>query len=291
MIAAAHGHVLGFDNLSDVPAWLSDALCRLSTGGGFSTRTLYSDDEEQLFDAVRPVVLNGIPDFSSRPDLVSRSVFVSLPPISDDHRRDETTFWADFDRERPVLLGALLDLVSAALRHGRAVSLDRLPRMADFARWVVAAEPACPWPAGTFLRVYAGNREQAIEATIDGDPLADFVKAVCPWAGTARELLAQLNEKTPDAVQNTREWFRQPRHVANALRRLAPALRQVGINVAFARTNGTRLIHVTHVERGGIPSSPSSSSSRHPENQGVNRDDGPGASLRSSLDSPNETGL
>ena len=29
MIAANNGHLLAFDNLSGLPAWLSDALCRL----------------------------------------------------------------------------------------------------------------------------------------------------------------------------------------------------------------------------------------------------------------------
>jgi hypothetical protein len=34
-IAAGNGHVLAFDNVSGLPPWLSDTLCRLSTGGGF----------------------------------------------------------------------------------------------------------------------------------------------------------------------------------------------------------------------------------------------------------------
>ncbi len=163
MIAAANSHVLGFDNLSDLPNWLSDAICRLATGGGFSTRTLYSDDEEAIFDAVRPVVLNGIPEFASRQDLVGRSVFVTLPSISDAQRRDESRFWSGFEQARPLLLGALLEIVTVALRNEASVILDKMPRMADFAKWIVAAEPACPWAPGTFLEVYgrkpsAGDR-------------------------------------------------------------------------------------------------------------------------------------
>jgi len=33
MIAATNGYVLAFDNLSGLPAWLSDALCWLASGG------------------------------------------------------------------------------------------------------------------------------------------------------------------------------------------------------------------------------------------------------------------
>jgi hypothetical protein len=290
MIAATNGHLLGFDNLSDLPAWLSDALCRLSTGGGLGTRLLYSDEEEQLFDAVRPVVLNGIPEFASRPDLVSRSVFVTLPPIPDDRRRDESTFFTDFECARPKLLGALLDLISIALRNERTVHLDRLPRMADFAKWVVAAEPGCPWPPGTFLRVYSGNREQAIQATIDGDPVADFIKVIGPWSGTAKELLGLLNEKTPETVRNRKDWFKRPGDLANALRRLAPALRQVGFNVTWTRTSEARLIHVTRANDARSSASPPSPASPPVQNPVANDDDDGDAQRGTASRSPTTIG-
>ena len=43
-IAAGNAWVLAFDNLSGIRDQLSDALCRLATGGGFATRMLYTDD-------------------------------------------------------------------------------------------------------------------------------------------------------------------------------------------------------------------------------------------------------
>jgi hypothetical protein len=51
-----------FDNLSGLPPWLSDTLCRLTSGGAFSTRRLFSDRDEILFTAARRVILNGIED-------------------------------------------------------------------------------------------------------------------------------------------------------------------------------------------------------------------------------------
>jgi hypothetical protein len=68
-IAARNGHVLAYDNVSALPAWISDTLCRLATGGGFAVRQLYTDQDEVLFDATRPVILNGIEDIVTRPDL------------------------------------------------------------------------------------------------------------------------------------------------------------------------------------------------------------------------------
>src|SRR5262245_44905566 len=78
MIGANNGHLLAFDNLSGLPHWLSDALCRLATGGSFAVRQLYTDDEEVLFEAARPILLNGIEEVVSRPDLGDRAIFLTL---------------------------------------------------------------------------------------------------------------------------------------------------------------------------------------------------------------------
>jgi len=75
MIAANNGYLLAFDNLSGLPVWLSDALCRLASGGSFAVRQLYTDDEEVLFEAARPILLNGIEEVISRPDLGDRGDF------------------------------------------------------------------------------------------------------------------------------------------------------------------------------------------------------------------------
>jgi hypothetical protein len=149
-----------------LPHWLSDALCRLATGGSFAVRQLYTDDEEVLFEASRPILLNGIEDVICRPDLGDRAIFLTLAPIA-----DEAELWREFEIARPRILGALLDAVVHGLRAINHVQLNALPRMADFALWTAACETAL-WPAGTFARAYAANRRAAIESIIEADPLA-----------------------------------------------------------------------------------------------------------------------
>jgi hypothetical protein len=104
-IAATNGHVLTFDNVSGLRAWISDTLCRLATGGGFAVRQLYTDQDEVLFDAARPVILNGIEDIVERPDLADRAVFLTLEPIPEERRRPEGELWTAFEAERPRILG------------------------------------------------------------------------------------------------------------------------------------------------------------------------------------------
>ncbi|MGA3190738.1 MAG: ATP-binding protein, partial [Bryobacteraceae bacterium] len=125
MISAFNSHVLGFDNLSSVAGWLSDALSRLCTGGGFAIRKLHSDSEEVIFEGQRPIILNGIPLLTERPDLADRALTVHLQAISENDRRPEAEFRSDFEQARPRIIGALLDAVSAALRHMPTVTLDR----------------------------------------------------------------------------------------------------------------------------------------------------------------------
>ena len=140
MIAASNGWIISFDNLSHVPSWLSDALCLLATGGGFSTRELYTDSEEVLFDAQRPVILNGIEELASRGDLLDRTIVLYLPSISEEKREPESAFWAAFESARPALLGAFLDVVSGALSRLPDIKLPKKPRLADFAVWATAIE-------------------------------------------------------------------------------------------------------------------------------------------------------
>lgn len=269
MIAASNGWALGFDNLSQVREWFSDALCRLSTGGGFSTRALYANDEEQIFDAQRPVILNGITDLATRPDLLDRALLLNLPGIPEAQRRPEADVWADFQRRAPGILGALLDAVSAALANISSTKLDRLPRMADFALWVSAAEHALGWEPGTFLTVYSENRQFADAIARDADPVADallaFLSGGKNWAGTATELLAALNELQGEEkrkpLERAKAWPTTPHALSGALRRLAPVLQRSGVVVLFNREAGSGR-RIIQLEREGKSASQASQSSQ-----------------------------
>lgn len=261
MIAARNGWVLSFDNLSSLSNKLSDALCRLSTGGGFGCRQLYSDSEEELFDAQRPVCLNGIDEIGTRGDLRDRSIILQLPVIEDNKRRDEKTFWRNFEEVKPKILGSLLTAVSSAIRNLPEVKLDQLPRMADFARWIVAAEPALPWEPGFFMAAYTKNRMQAAESGIEGSlvgqAIIDLVQPLTePWEGNATELLEELTQHFDYRKQIPKTWPKSPQGISNMIRRLAPTLRLVGVAVDFKRASRKRLILLRKIPNTSSPSSP-----------------------------------
>lgn len=265
-IAASNGAVISLDNLSFVPDWLSDALCRVSTGLGFGTRTLYENDEETLFDACRPIVINGIGVLGTRSDLLDRTIELDLPRIPDTARRDETAFWSAFERERPTILGALLDAVAGALSRWDKVHLERAPRMADFARWVVAAEPTLRWPPGSFLRAYTGNRDAVHEIALDASLIVEPLRVLLEagdYCGTATELLDRLVAIVGETATHRRGWPRNPTALSRELARLAPNLRAVGIEVERGRgVHGRRSIALRAVPETPSPASPVSPDER-----------------------------
>lgn len=232
-IAADSSHAVALDNISTIPPWLSDALCRLSTGGGFSTRTLYENREQELFEGTRPIILNGISDVATRPDLLDRALVISLPRIPEERRQPEAELWKDFERTRPALLGKLLDAASGALKTLPSLRLERMPRMADFALWATAAEDALGWERGSFMSAYEGNRTQATESALDADPVggavAKFMESRDEWTGATSDLWAKLGEIAGDDVKRTKAWPGAPNALSNRMKRLAPALRDVGI--------------------------------------------------------------
>jgi hypothetical protein len=277
MLAATNGWIVALDNLSRLPVWLSDALCRLSTGGGFATRTLYENDEETLFMAMRPIILNGIEELATRSDLLDRSVIIHLPAIPPDKRKTEADVWQEFEDIRPFVLGGLLDGVSHALRNIGSVHLEHKPRMADFALWATAAEESLGLESGAFIAAFMGNRESANDLALEASPIAsvliEFIQQQESWRGKPSELLEQLNQRTGDEVKKQQGWPKRSNTLSGAVKRIAPNLRAAGIECDLGRTKAGRFITLEYRGKSSSPSSSSSPSTESAFNSGSVGDD------------------
>lgn len=264
-IAAQNAQVLAFDNLSGVPDWLSDAMCRVATGGGFATRELYSDGEEKIFSATRPIILNGIDDILARPDLADRALVVTLPEIPADRRRDEKSISTAFATAAPRILGALLDGLARGLKHEPSLTLEATPRMADFVRSATAALPAFGLPSKSLVNAMAKSKAEATAVALDADRLAHAILALLDevggrWSGTASELLAAVHAAAVrgDIDRDAKRELPSAANVlTNRLRRIAPTLAEVGVRVLEKRHATGRHIELVRARE----SSPSSSSS------------------------------
>ncbi|MFC3086696.1 hypothetical protein [Tabrizicola soli] len=237
-LAAQHGHLLTFDNVSTITHSMSDALCRLATGATFATRKNYSDADEVYLSACNPIICNGIGHSFVRPDLADRTITVTLSKVPDDERQPHAAVMRAFEAARPSLLGALCAALSTGLGRQNSIAQSTpLPRMADFALWGIACEPAYAKEEGAFLSAYQRNIRQINEATIDEDPLAPRICEILArrdiWEGTATRLDETL--RGTSSLPVPQDWPRSARLLSDHLRRIAPALSRIGISLRFDR--------------------------------------------------------
>lgn len=245
-ISASKSLIQSYDNISSLSKRMSDALCRLSTGGGSAKRKLYTNDSEVILNAIKPIILGGIPNFATQNDLLDRTIIINQPYIPDQQRRPESEIMNAWKREMPSIFGALCHAVSTALRNFEKVNLDVYPRMADFAHFVVAAEPALPWNNGRFLKAYENNRAELVDIAIDEDPAGTFVLEFMDnrdeWSGTHSELLESLNNIVPKNIQKIKEWPKSPNSLSNRLMKLEAFLMKKGLKIERKRQSDKRII-------------------------------------------------
>lgn len=232
-ISCLNNHIIIIDNLSKIPGNQSDVFCRISTGGGISRRTKYADQDETAFKANRPLIFNGITDIVNRGDLLDRCIPITLEPIPEGKYLPEEELNRAFNERKPYILGALLDLVSSALRN-RELNPPTQTRMADFTKWVYSALPK--GERDQFLSAFLERRHSSSEMLLHDDPVADgiikLLKTADEWEGTAQKLFSALNlehEKTYYCPKNGQSLSRY-------LKRIAPSLKRVyDIEISFPR--------------------------------------------------------
>ena len=223
--AAAGSWLVGIDNMSTVPDWLSDSICRAVTGDGDVRRKLYTDGEHHVYSFRRCVALNGIDLGALRGDLAERMLSIQLERIPDDRRLLDSELLPAFDKAHPEILGAVLDLAAGVAGVVSSVRLDSKPRMADFARIVAAVDEVL---GSDGLTAYIGKQGAMAADALSGDPFIEALAERFPegFHGTAAELYHDLKQD-----HAPRGWPASGRTVTSKLRRLAPVMRKAGWTV------------------------------------------------------------
>ncbi|MEV7001124.1 ATP-binding protein [Streptomyces sp. NPDC093982] len=227
---AFNSWALCLDNVSIIPDWLSDALCRAVTGDGIVDRALYTDDDVVVLEFRRVLAMTTIDAGALAGDLAERLMTIELHTIPDHKRREENEMDAAYAEAHPSILASLFDLLAQVLRVLPEVQLTERPRMADFARILAAVDKVQGW---TTTDSYRTSARDAVADVLDGEPFAQAVCQLVDQAGpegvtlTASELLDRV--PTPDKLP--KKWPKDATRAGGQLKRLAPALRTIGIEV------------------------------------------------------------
>ena len=252
-IAAANSWVVSYENLSRLPNPVQDALCTLSTGGGTATRKHYSNGEEYVLEAKRPVMLNGIVGVVTRPDLIERTVRLDAPRISQDQRRDELDLAAGWATDRGKILGGLFDLFVGALKLLPEVNVIKKQRMADYEKLGEAIMQSNGHKAGQFSDLLGKAVAEGIALSLEVYGVANALLAMCEsasfektgrYTGTVGGLLVELQFHRDAGDMGG--WPKSSRGLSDQLKRLGPALRAQGIRIEFGgKTNKGKVVTVT----------------------------------------------
>lgn len=266
-----------FNNMSGLSQDQSDLLCCLVEGTGHAKRTLYSNRNVTLLNIRRPAIANGIENVVVRGDLLSRAVLISLRPLSASIA--ETELWERFEASRPLILGALYDAVSCAIRNLPSTKLDVAPRLHDFALWATAAEPGLGLEPGTVISALLRNSQNTSEEAAEASLLTPWLRSLLEhrndncFEGTVSQLLEKLTyiakQKQP-TVLSSHWWPKTAPRLSAELSRLLPDLKTIGIIVEKGKTGGKRWIRVRLEPT--VPSNPSEPSAAEQKEDPVDTD-------------------
>lgn len=286
-VHASTNHMLVYDNCSGVQGWLSDALCRASTGGHYGKRQKYSDANQVRLRLDSPVIMTGISGLVGAPDLMDRAVYVQLkafPPEEDgdqpepaltlegildllrsgEKRISETHLKRALAAEEGQIFGAILDTLAKALHLRETTSFPTGGvRLADFSQLSQAAASALGWGSDFFLQSYRQMKADLVVDTIEKSPVAESILRLLEtnreWSGTPTSLLETLDRWARESVRAQKYWPKTPAHLSAALKRQEPFLRQLGIQITSDRRGkrGDRFITLTNLEYGkALPPAP-----------------------------------
>jgi hypothetical protein len=249
--AAVNRWLMVYDNVGYISADQSDDLCRMATNFGFSTRTLHTTAEETTLEFTRPQIITAIDALVTRDDLADRVLMAQLGEITEDKRLAQGALAAKVEAARPRILGAMLTALSKTLAELPNTKPEKLPRMADYALFSIAAEKTLGLKTGEFLKVFNRSREQSRQVVLEASPLSEAILKMMEnypipqsFTGEASQLLAKLEEHAERGVPQSKAWPRTPIALNRQLDRLAPDLKEWGIEITRSRTNKGRFIHI-----------------------------------------------
>jgi hypothetical protein len=184
---------------------------------------------------------------------------LQLDPIEKAARKRDAELKAKFEAAAPKIFGAILGAVAAGLANVGTTEIAELPRLADFAHWVTACEASLGWEVGTFVEAFYRNLDDGQLDILNTDLVAVAMRTFVAdhpwtiddpkwkkdeWGGTASALHTYLRQSITDEEARDLRWPKNARVLSARLRRAAPGLRKIGIDVRVGKSNEATPIRI-----------------------------------------------
>lgn len=234
--SASNDYLLSFNNLSGLSTDIQDALCNVSTGGGDAVRKKYTDGASFVTKVKNPVIMNGILELATRPDLGDRVIAIQPDPLSDEQRQSDIVLQQRWQQDRGVILGALYELMVKVLQALPQVEKTQKlrARLADYTLLGQALFQAMGVKE-SFYYVYKANRDRVVERAIDFEPiiqaLITFMAHTPLFEGRKSDLLTCLKKDYLPLHYDASKLPKSPQGFGAILKRLTSALIVKGIRV------------------------------------------------------------
>lgn len=253
LLQLAHQYFLFFDNVSDIPDWIADLLCRAITGAGVASRVLFTDSDEIIQNIRTNIGVNGINLSCNKPDLLERSILFELERMDKSVRKNEDELYAEFEAERPMILGAMFDAVAKALELQDTVKLPSLPRMADFATYGFAVAEALGIGGQNFMDAYYRNINSQSSAVVDDNLVASLLREIANtdvyWEDTASALLKKMKDMLLSKQIDDRELPPTPSALSREVNKVSTPLLDEGVHASH-HPKQRRVIIIRKVDTG-----------------------------------------
>ena len=250
-ISLQHAHLRIFDNVRAISNVLADFLCIACTGGYLTSRKLYTDAEEQAIYLHGPVIINSIHHIIDQSDQAQRCLKIELDKMDENARKQEESFFDDFQADLPQIMRELFERIAAIFKHLPDATVVYPERMIEFVHWLAAMEMVDGAPEGAYQAEYSRLlNEGQLDSLMENSLAAAMVELTEKltnkhWVGTPAELLKELEALTNLRTQRSREWPLNPIALSKRLRSLQAGLASQGIEVGFSRGKN-RMISIRH---------------------------------------------
>ena len=237
IIQLNRGHMVFFDNIKNIKDDFNDIFCQAVTGGYQIARKLYTDDEIVAYKLQRCMIMNGIIDLTEKPDLLDRMISTKLERINEKNTLYDQDLFAEFEQDLPYFLGSVFNVISQAMSIYPNITLERKPRMADFARWGVAIATVLKIGGDNFMSEYFKNRNsislELIQDNATAIGIIDFMAQVNKgqWKGSVKDFWTELETFAirKKINRDDKTWAKTENVLGKRLEELKVSLEQQGV--------------------------------------------------------------